>query len=108
MSDNGFELQANGLSIKKDPQAKLVYTFDWVDWLPQGDAIASVSYDVQARLNDPAPVVIEDSGYYETKTYVELSGGQVNKSYIVTATVNTSEGLIDRRNFTVKVENRSA
>jgi hypothetical protein len=108
MSDNGFELQANGLSIKKDPQAQLVYTFDWIDWLPTGDELSAVTYDVQARLNDPSPVVIEDSGYIETKTYVELSGGQLNKSYIVTATVTTDEGLIDRRNFTVKVENRSA
>jgi hypothetical protein len=108
MSDNGFELQANGLMILKDTQAVLTYAFDWVDWLQSGDSISEVEYSVQARLNDPSPIMIESFGIAGTQTFVELSGGQVNKSYTITAKVTTSIGLIDRRNFSVRVENRSA
>jgi hypothetical protein len=43
-----------------------------------------------------------------TKTYVELSGGQVGKVYTVTAEITTADGSTDRRSFRAKVENRSA
>ena len=108
MSDNGFELLANGLTIKKDTEAVLTYGFDWAEWLMEGDSINTVEYTVQARLNDPKPVVIESYGNTNLRTFVELSGGQVNKSYIITCKVTTTQGLVDRRNFTVLVQNRSA
>lgn len=105
---NGFELINQVLWISKDPEAQLFYTFDWSQWLPDGDQIASVNYNLQVRANDPEPLVNESSGYTETSTYIELSGGQVDKSYTVSATITTDNGLIDRRYFKVKVENRSA
>lgn len=107
---SGFDQTAYGLSIEKDVEAQLIYTFDWSTWLADGDTIASVEYSVAARRNDPTPIVIESSGITDssTDTYVELSGGQVDKTYIVTAKVTTSDGVIDRRNFRVNVSNRSA
>src|SRR6056300_1290344 len=99
-----------GLEIDKDVEAQLAYTFDWSTWLEDGDTIASVTYTAAARRNDPTPLVVESSGLADsnTDTYVELSGGQVDKTYIVTARVTTSDGLIDRRSFRVKVVARSA
>jgi len=35
-------------------------------------------------------------------------GGGVGKVYTVTAAITTADGLIDRRSFRIKVENRSA
>jgi hypothetical protein len=105
---SGFELINQNLWITKDPEAKLFYTFDWSDWLAQGDTIASANYVVTARVNDPDPIVRVSQGIQGATTYVELSDGQVGKSYIVTVRVTTSNGLIDRRNFRVKVEARSA
>lgn len=106
---SGFEQDAQGIYISKDPQAQLVYSFDWTEWLPTGDSISSVSYTLQVRANDPAPLVNESAGTQGgTITYVELSGGQVGKVYTVTAAITTADGLEDRRNFRVKVENRSA
>ena len=108
MSVNGFRLNAQGLTIDKDYEAKLTYAFDWVEWLLENDSVISVDYTVQARTNDPRPVTIENSGIFGTQTFVELSGGQLNKSYKVSAKIETAGGLIDRRNFIVSISNRSA
>jgi len=104
----GFEKTNNGLEITKDPEAQLVYTFDWGTWLPTGDSITTVDYSVAARRNDPTPPTIESEGITGDKTYVELSGGQNEKTYIVTCKVTTTDGLIDRRNFRLKVLERTA
>jgi len=107
---NGFNQTNVGLEIDKDAEAQLTYTFDWSEWLEGSDTIQSASYTVAARRNDPVPPVIESSGITDSNsdTYVELSGGQAGKTYIVTAKITTSHGLIDRRNFRVNVVDRSA
>jgi len=106
----GFQQTNTGLEIEKDVEAQLTYTFDWSEWLPTNDTISTVEYTAAARRNDPTPIVIKNSGIAndDTTTYVELSSGQSNKTYIITAKVETSDGLIDRRNFRVNVVDRSA
>jgi hypothetical protein len=104
----GFQLTDNQLWISKDPSARLFYTFDWSEWLASNDSLSIAEYDIAARINDPLPLALESSGIDGKKTYIELSGGQVGKSYTVSVTVTTSDGLIDRRSFKVRVENRSA
>jgi len=106
----GYQIIDNQLWISKDPSAQLLYGFDWSEWLPQGDSLQSVNYTVTARVNDPAPLVKEDTTLdtVNKKTYVSLSGGQTGKSYVVTANITTANGLIDSRYFKVKVEKRSA
>lgn len=104
----GFYQTNTDLIIDKDPLAQLIYTFDWTDWLEAGDALATCEYTAAARRNDPEPIVIESQGQQGTKTYVELAGGQVNKTYIITAEVTTVNGLRDRRYFRVNVVDRAA
>jgi hypothetical protein len=104
----GFQQSSQGLTTEKDTEAQLIYTFDWVDYLPQGDSLASVSYAITARANDPDPLNIVSQGIQGTKTYVELNNGQQGKSYIVTATITTTDNIIDRRYFRVRVLARSA
>lgn len=104
----GFYQTIQGLTIQKDTEAQLIYTFDWVDWLPAGDSLASASYSITARANDPDPLLKVTEGITGTKTYVELSDGQEGKTYIVTCAIVTTNGLEDRRNFRVKVLARSA
>ena len=87
----GFVQTTQGLQIDKDTEARLTYTFDWVDWLPTGDPLVRVSQGIQGA-----------------KTYVQLRDGQEGKTYVVTAAVTTTDGLIDRRYFRVKVLARSA
>jgi hypothetical protein len=104
----GFEKTSTGLEITKDPQAQMTYTFNWSQWLETGDGISTATYTVAARRNDPTPPTIESQGVSGDQTYVELSGGQVDRTYIVTCKVTTDNGLIDRRNFRVKVVDRVA
>ncbi len=106
----GFYQTNTGLSIDKDVEAQLIYTFDWSEWLNTGDTITAVEYTVAARRNDPTPVTIEDEGIADsgTDSYVELAGGQADKAYTVTAQVTTANGLIDRRSFRLNVVERSA
>lgn len=104
----GFYQTIQGLTIQKDTEAQLFYTFEWSEWLPTGDSLATVNYTIQARANDPDPLERESQGINGTKTFVELSNGQEGKTYIVTCAITTAQGLIDRRNFRVKVLARSA
>jgi len=104
----GYVQTTQGLQIEKDTEARLTYTFDWVDWLPAGDTLSTVTYTVSARANDPDPLVRVSSGIQGSKTYVQLRDGQEGKTYIVTAAITTTDGLIDRRYFRVKVLDRSA
>lgn len=105
----GFQVTNTGLVIDKDPAAQMIYTLEWADWLDSGDTIATASWSAAARRNDPTPLTVEDSGITnDTATYVELAGGQADKTYIVTVTVNTTNGITDRRNFRVNCVNRSA
>jgi hypothetical protein len=105
---SGFEIINQNLWITKDPEAELIYTFEWNEWLTAGDSLSTAVYTVQARANDPDPLVRVTSGIQGTKTFIELNNGQVGKSYVVTVKVTTANGLIDARNFRVKIENRSA
>jgi hypothetical protein len=105
---SGFTQTIQGLTINKDTEAQLIYTFDWGQWLPQGDTISTAVYTVTARANDPDPLAIHMQGTQGAKTFVELKEGQEGKSYTVTCKVTTANGLIDRRNFRVKVLARSA
>lgn len=104
----GFLQDQQGIYIPKDPQAKLTYTFDWVEWLPEGTALSTVTYTLQSRANDPTPLIDHGSGISGTKTYVTVSGGGAGKVYAITAQITLDNGNIDRRSFRVKVENRSA
>jgi len=67
-----------------------------------------VEYTVTARANDPDPLIKVSEGIQGTTTYIELSDGQADKIYTVTAKITTDDGLVDRRNFRVRVKNRSA
>lgn len=108
LQKTGYEQDTLGAWIRKDPEAVLTYSMDWTDWLQNSEVLTSVTYTLQVRANDPAPLVIEDEGLAHTNTwsYVQLSGGQVGKTYTVTAEITTDAGNTDRRAFRIKAENR--
>ena len=108
MATTGFFQTIQGLTIQKDTEAQLIYTFEWSEWIPAGDSISAVLYTITARANDPDPLIKVSQSIVGTKTFIELSNGQEGKTYIVTCQITTTNGLIDRRNFRVKVLARSA
>lgn len=106
----GFVQTNTGLQIDKDVEAQLIYTFDWSEWLDTGDTLSAVEYSAAARRNDPTPLTIESSGLANSNrwSYVEISGGQSDKTYTVTAKITTTNGLTDRRSFRINCVERSA
>lgn len=109
IAKTGYERDVQGSWIAKDPAAELTYSMDWSQWLESGDTISDVAYSLQVRANDPEPLVkVADGVQTGVFTFVTLNGGQVGKTYTVTATITTANGLIDSRFFRIRVENRSA
>jgi hypothetical protein len=105
----GYQQDKEGTWIAKDPEARLVYTMDWTQWLHQGQSIIAVNYTENSRANDANPLVILDEGVQSgVKTYAEIQGGTVNRIYTVTAAITLDDSSIDRRAFRIKIENRSA
>ena len=105
----GYQQDKEGVWIAKDRLATLTYSLDWSQWLPTGVTISSVSYGLTNPAYNPTPLTISTSGVQGgTLTYVILSAGTKGKIYTVTATVTLDNGQTDRRNFRVRVEDRSA
>lgn len=98
-------------TFTKDPDASLIYTFDWANngpndgsldddgWL-QGAIINSYSFVVPAGLTN-----FIDSNT-DTTTSVKLSGGRHGKDYIVTSRITTSGGETEDRSIKIKCRNR--
>jgi hypothetical protein len=103
----GYKRDTVGSYIEKDPEAQLVYSMDWSEWLPLGDQLAAVTYTVSTIADDTAPLTRISNGISDsTVTYIELSGGRAREIYTVTAEITTVDGNTDRRAFRVKVINR--
>lgn len=103
----GYKKDVQGHFIDKDPEAVLVYSMDWSEWLPSGDTLATVTYSVSTISGDTSPLAIVTQGFSNgTISFVELSAGSEKEIYTVTASIVTVDGLEDRRAFRVKVNNR--
>jgi len=106
----GYKQDTQGAWIPKDPEARLVYSIDWSEWLAQGQTVTAVDYTHNSRANDADPLVIHSEGITDagTKTYAEISGGTEGKTYTVTAQITTDDSSVDRRSFKIQVQKRFA
>lgn len=105
----GYRQDTQGAWIAKDPEARLVYSMDWSEWLSVGQSIVAVDYTHNSRANDPDPIVINSEGVSGGNiTYAEISGGTEGKTYIITAQITTDDSAQDRRSFKILVQKRYA
>ena len=74
---------------RKDPQAVLDYTFDWADWLPSGDTISSVAWEVS-----PGVTIASVSNTTTTAT-IWLSGGTEGQKASVRCRITTAAGRVE-------------
>lgn len=103
----GYKKDTVGSYIEKDPEARLVYSMDWSEWLPVGDSLATATYTISTITDDTDPIVKHTQGITGGDiSFVELSGGKTKEIYTVTAEVTTVDGNTDRRAFRIKVINR--
>lgn len=93
----GFKFDVEGAYIEKDPNAKKDYQIDFSKWLAVGETIVSAVWTVAAGLNKVSEAVAA------TSVTIELSGGTVDKNYLVNAHIVTSTGREDDKSFRVVI-----
>lgn len=103
----GFLADNEGTYIDKDPQADLVYTMDWSQWLPTGQTISTSVWTLETFAGDTGPLVNVVDSHTNTAASIEISGGTAGKVYKVYNKITTSSGYDDRRYFRIKVKARS-
>lgn len=103
----GFLADNEGTFIDKDPQADLVYTMDWSQWLPAGQTITTSTWTLETFTGDATPLVKEAFSNTTNKALVQISGGTSGKIYKIYNKITTTSGYDDRRYFRIKVKARS-
>ena len=83
-----------------DPDAVLVYGFDWSEWLPDTDSIATSTWTATEG------ITVGSSSIDGAITTVSISGGTDKANYTLTNHVITAHGLEDDRSHTLKVRQR--
>jgi hypothetical protein len=98
---HGFTKDKEGYLIFKDPNASKEYSIDYSRWLVDGDTIISCNWTVPDGINKA------DEGIFpgDTKVWVKLSGGTLNKNYCITAHIVTAQGREDDQSFRVVIRN---
>ena len=83
----------------KDPDAVLDFTFDWSEWLADGETISSHTVTVSG--------VTRDSSTNTTTTVTAwISGGTVSAPATVACRVTTSAGRTDERTISLRISQR--
>ncbi|WP_432768330.1 MAG: hypothetical protein HEQ22_13010 [Sphingopyxis sp.] len=88
----------------KDPGARIDYEFDWGDAYLAGQAIVASAWSVAPDEADG--VTVAAASHDLTKAVATLAGGIAGHAYRVTNRVTMSDGQIDERSLTVRVEDR--
>jgi hypothetical protein len=79
------------MSFTKDPNDVLDYRWNWVNWLIDGDTIAT-----STMIPEPG-IVVDSDDHDDTSAWVWLSGGTTGQTVRVTNRVTTAQGrTIDR------------
>jgi hypothetical protein len=90
--------------IVKDPQARFEHGIDWSAAHPDPAMVAASSWTVEPLT--AGGLVVVASAFDLARTSVSLGGGVVGTAYRVANRVTLSDGQIDERSVTVRVEQR--
>ena len=87
--------------IAKDPQARIDYVIDWSAYLAGQSVIAS-----EWSVHPAGGLTVEEAAFEPGRTSVRVSGGALGHVYRLTNRVTLSDGQVDERSVTVRVEER--
>ena len=87
----------------KDPQSRVDYAIDWSGYL-DGQVVAASSWTV--RPAEAGGLVVDADSFDLTQTTATLSGGLAGHVYSASNRVTLSDGRIDERSITLRVEDR--
>lgn len=88
----------------KDPGTRIDFEFGWGAAYPDGQAVVASSWTVAPA--EAGGVAIAAAAHDLVETTVTLAGGTAGHIYRVTNRVTMSDGQIDERSMTVRVEER--
>lgn len=90
--------------VVKDPDARIDYIFDWGAAYPDGQAVVASDWTVAPV--DAGGVAIVAAAHDLVRATATLAGGVAGRVYRVTNRVTMSDGQIDERSMSVRVEER--
>lgn len=88
----------------KDPDSRIDFEFDWGAAYPDGQAVLASVWAVAP--DDAGAVAVVAAAHDLMQSTVTLAGGVAGRVYRVTNRVTLSDGQIDERSMTVRVEER--
>lgn len=97
------------VSIIKDDQAILDYTFDWTNWLGDvTDTITSKVASIGTGGSTDGVLTISSSSVDGTskKVTIWLAGGTIGQTYQVECKITTAAARTDERSIYVKIKDR--
>lgn len=89
----GFNQDAEGYWIAKDPNAVKNYTLDFSLWLEPGDSLIQATWDIPTGLDNVAETLTA------TKAIVRIGGGTLGKACLIKCHILTAFGHQDDRTF---------
>ena len=87
----------------KDPQARVDHAIDWSAYLAGQNLVAS-QWTVSPQ--ETGGVVVEGAAFQAQRSSARLSGGVAGRVYRLTNRVTLSDGQVDERSVTMRVEER--
>jgi len=105
----GYKRDSESLYIDKDPEATLIYTFDYSNWLGSGEQIDTSNWTIDAISGDADPLTVSASIIHNNskQTIVTLTGGTAGNIYFVRNTIVTDDSQTERKFFRIVCEQRS-
>ena len=88
----------------KDPDSRIDFEFDWAVAYPDGQAVTASAWAVVP--GEAGGVAIAGGAHDLMRATATLAGGVAGRVYRVTNRVTLSDGQIDERSMTVRVEER--
>ena len=87
----------------KDPQSRVDYAIDWGGYL-DGQIIAASLWSVTP--DETGGIAVEEASFDLNRSAARIGGGMAGRIYSVTNRVTMSDGSIDERSITLRVEDR--
>ena len=90
--------------VVKDPGTRIDFEFDWAAAYPGGQAVVASDWTVEPV--EDGGVTVVGAAHDLMEVTVTLAGGVAGHVYRVTNRVTMSDGQIDERSMTMRVEER--
>ncbi|MDB5668098.1 MAG: hypothetical protein JWL74_1048 [Alphaproteobacteria bacterium] len=88
----------------KDPGSRIDYAIDWGAFYLDGQVVAGSAWNVFPL--ETGGILLDGASFDLARTAVTLSGGLAGHVYSVTNRVTLSDGRVDERSITLRVEER--